>query len=67
MCVCAATQAQQREASEPLELQLQTCGSWGSNLRPLREQPTLLTAEPALQPLYNVMYNSGHLIRFFEV
>lgn len=26
------------------------CGFWESNLGPLEEQPTLLTAEPFLQP-----------------
>lgn len=26
------------------------CGSWESNLCPLEEQPTLLTAKPFLQP-----------------
>jgi len=28
-----------------------SCGCWELNLRPLVEQPMLLTAEPSLQPL----------------
>ena len=56
----------EERALDPIGLELQavvnitcTCGCWQSNLDPLEEQPVLLTAEPALQPMLGFSCHAG--------